>query len=87
MKIKHKFREHLILKYKQVDCGDHIREYQKFRLWFAIVILIGMIITSPFVAIVDWIKNLKSIINYQMGQDGIEEYTYIKKLEVKQDEN
>lgn len=86
MKIKHKFREHLIFKYKQVDCGDHIREYQKFRIWFAIIILIGMIIASPFVAIFKWIKNLKFIINYPMGQYGTEEYTYIKKEEAKQDE-
>ena len=86
MKIKHKFREHLIFKYKHVDCGDHIREYQKFRLWFAIVILIGMIIASPFVAIVNWITGLKSLITYPMGQDGAEEYTCIKKEEVKQDE-
>lgn len=79
MKIKHKFREHLICKYKQVDCGDHIREYEKCRLWFAIAMLICMIITSPFVAIVYWITGLKSLITYPMGQDGTEEYTIHKK--------
>ena len=73
MKIKHKFREHLIFKYKHVDCGNHIREYQKFRLWFAIIILIGMIIASPFVVIVNWITGLKSLLTYPMGQNGYED--------------
>ena len=86
MKIKHKFREHLIFKYKQVDCGDHIIEYQKCRLWVAILSLIGLIIAGPFIAIYYWIKELKSLITYPMGQDGTEEYTIYKKEEVKQDE-
>ena len=86
MKIKHKFRKHLIFKYKQVDCGDHIKEYQKCRLWVAIIILIGMIIVSPFIAVYYCIVNVKSLITYPMGKDGTEEYTIYKKEEVKQDE-
>jgi cytochrome b subunit of formate dehydrogenase len=86
MKIKHKFREHLIFKYKQVDCGDHIREYQKCRLWVVMLSLIVLIIAGPFIAIYYWIVNVKSLITYPMGQDETEEYTIYKKEEVLKDE-
>ena len=79
MKIKHKFRENLFFKYKQVDCRDHIREYKRFRLWIVLLALPIMIIISPIMAIILWFKNYKSFLTYPNGKDGYETYNIYKK--------
>ena len=78
---KHKWYIHLFYKFKYVECNNHYREYEKWRLWFVFFIWICIIIASPFIAIFNIASGGKDWFCYPTGYNGKEEYTYITKEE------
>lgn len=77
---KHKWWEHLFCKYKYVEDGNYYREYEKFRLWFAIIIWIVLIAVSPILTLIALLAESEDWFSYPTGKNGRESYVYIKKV-------
>lgn len=76
---KHIWIDHLIMKYKYVECENEYREYKKFRIWFVIFGWLLLIATSPiWILILLW-KEKDEWIFYPDGRFGREEYVLIRK--------
>ena len=79
-KFKHKWWEHLIFKYKVVECERSYHEYERLRHWFTIVAWIGIVIVSPIIAIFYLSQEAKHWFHYEDGKDGrTERYTIYEK--------
>lgn len=82
MKIKHKWWEHLIFKYKVVETEKAYHEYEAFRLWTVIASFILMILFSPIIVAFFAVEMLKDANKFPEGQNGREEYYIYDKEEI-----
>lgn len=79
MKKKHKWWQHLFIKYKYIECKNYIKEYSRLRYWVVVLTLIVCVIISPFIVIVWWFMSFKDVLTFPMGQNGVEEYNIYEK--------
>lgn len=88
---KHKWWQHLFLKYKVVETEFQYREYCKIRNWVSISIFILAIILFPITGIVftlyEIITKGKILFSWDDGKDGSESFSYIWKVDLEDDEN
>lgn len=79
-KIKHKWWQHLIFKYKVVETETEYHEYERFRYLVTIIIWIALIVLSPIFAIIFLTDEAPEWFDYQDGKNGkTERYTIYNK--------
>lgn len=66
-KIKHKWWEHLLFKYKLEEKDDCYWEYSKGRIWFVLSGALLLIVFSPIIALIMVVTNIEQYFYYDDG--------------------